>query len=102
MSFFPFWGWVLDGGCGKCVGAQVLNLVEQLCLALNDEFQQYLPELLPRCIAVLTDAERTGVYTKVPAVLHTFEVLGGMFPFLLLCYKSSCFLSVSGTFALIC
>jgi hypothetical protein len=68
--------------------------VEQLCLALNDEFQQYLPELLPRCIAVLTDAERTGVYTKVPAVLHTFEVLGGMFPFLLLCYKSSCFLSV--------
>jgi hypothetical protein len=76
--------------------------VEQLCLALNDEFQQYLPELLPRCIAVLTDAERTGVYTKVPAVLHTFEVLGGMFPFLLLCYKSSYFLSVSGSFALFC
>ena len=56
---------------------QVLNLVEKLSLALNDEFRIYLPELLPRCVAVLTEAERTSDYKKVPAVLHTFEVLGG-------------------------
>jgi hypothetical protein len=40
-----------------------------------------------------------GIYTKIPIVLHTFEVLGGMFRFLLLCYKSFYFLNVSGTFA---
>lgn len=56
---------------------QVLNLVEQLSIALNDEFRVNLPVLLPRCVAVLTDAERTSDYKKVPPVLHTFEVLGG-------------------------
>ncbi|XP_024379368.1 serine/threonine-protein kinase TOR [Physcomitrium patens] len=55
----------------------VLNLVEQLSLALNDEFRGYLPEFLRLCVTVLTDAERTGDYKKVPPVLHTFEVLGG-------------------------
>jgi len=57
----------------------VLNLVEKLSLALNDEFRVYLPEFLPRCVAVLTEAERTSDYKKVPPVLHTFEVLGGAF-----------------------
>lgn len=57
----------------------MLNLVEKLSLALNDEFRVYLPELLPRCVAVLTDAERVSDYKKVPPVLHTFEVLGGAF-----------------------
>ena len=56
---------------------QVLNLVEQLSIALNDEFRVNLPVLLPRCVAVLTEAERTSDYRKVPPVLHTFEVLGG-------------------------
>ena len=56
---------------------QVLNLVEQLSIALNDEFRVNLPVLLPRCVAVLTDAERTSDYKRVPPVLHTFEVLGG-------------------------
>ncbi|BBN14806.1 serine/threonine-protein kinase mTOR [Marchantia polymorpha subsp. ruderalis] len=55
----------------------VLNLVEHLCLALNDEFRIYLPEILPRCVQVLTDAERTGNFTYVSPVLHTFEVFGG-------------------------
>ena len=59
---------------------QVLNLVEQLSLALNDEFRVYLPDLLPRCVSVLTEAERTSDYKKVPPVLHTFEVLGGAYP----------------------
>lgn len=55
----------------------MLNLVEQLSKALNDEFRIYLPDLLPRCVTVLTEAERTSDYKKVPPVLHTFEVLGG-------------------------
>ncbi|KAG0576661.1 hypothetical protein KC19_5G097200 [Ceratodon purpureus] len=55
----------------------VLNLVEKLSLALNDEFRVFLPEFLPRCVTVLTEAERTSDYKKVPPVLHTFEVLGG-------------------------
>lgn len=58
---------------------QVLNLVEKLSLALNDEFRVYLPDVLPRCVLVLTEAERTSDYKKVPPVLHTFEVLGGVF-----------------------
>lgn len=56
---------------------QVLNLVEHLCIALNDEFRIFLPEILPRCVQVLSDAERSGDYTYVPPVLHTFEVFGG-------------------------
>jgi hypothetical protein len=56
---------------------QVLNLLEKLSVALNDEFWTYLPEFLPRCVVVLTEAERTSDYHKVPSVLHTFEVLGG-------------------------
>lgn len=58
---------------------QVLNLVEQLSLALKDEFWVYLLDFLPRCVSILTEAERTSDYNKVPPVLHTFEVLGGVF-----------------------
>lgn len=55
----------------------VLHLVEQLCVALNDEFRTYLSEVLPRCVSIITEAERSGDYTRVPPVLHTFEVFGG-------------------------
>ncbi|KAH9295237.1 hypothetical protein KI387_038825, partial [Taxus chinensis] len=54
----------------------ILHLVEQLCLALNDEFRAYLPTILPHCIQVLTDAERCGDYNYVPAILHTLEMFG--------------------------
>lgn len=57
--------------------SQVLHLVEQLCLALNDEFRAYLPNILPTCIQVLTDAERCNDYSHVPDILHTLEVFGG-------------------------
>lgn len=56
---------------------QVLHLVEQLCLALNDEFRTYLPVILPGCIQVLSDAERCNDYTYVLDILHTLEVFGG-------------------------
>ncbi|XP_072960137.1 serine/threonine-protein kinase TOR [Typha angustifolia] len=58
-------------------GSPILHLVEQLCLALNDEFRAYLPDILPCCIQVLNDAERSNDYTHVPDILHTLEVFGG-------------------------
>ncbi|KAL6964513.1 non-specific serine,threonine protein kinase [Sarracenia purpurea var. burkii] len=58
-------------------GSPVLHLVEQLCLALNDEFRTYLPHILPCCIQVLSDAERFNDYTYVLDILHTLEVFGG-------------------------
>ncbi|KAK9941754.1 hypothetical protein M0R45_007448 [Rubus argutus] len=59
------------------LGYPVLHLVEQLCLALNDEFRTYLPNILPCCIQVLSDAERYNDYTYVLDILHTLEVFGG-------------------------
>ncbi|KAB1208603.1 Serine/threonine-protein kinase TOR [Morella rubra] len=59
------------------LGYPVLHLVEQLCLALNDEFRVHLPHILPGCIQVLSDAERCNDYTYVPDILHTLEVFGG-------------------------
>ncbi|XP_010936698.1 serine/threonine-protein kinase TOR isoform X1 [Elaeis guineensis] len=59
------------------LGSPILHLVEQLCLALNDEFRTYLPAILPSCIQVLTDAERCNDYSHVPVILHTLEVFGG-------------------------
>lgn len=56
---------------------QVLHLVEQLCLALNDEFRTYLPVILPCCIQVLSDSERYNNYTYVLDILRTLEVFGG-------------------------
>ncbi|CAN1302710.1 Serine/threonine-protein kinase TOR [Linum perenne] len=58
-------------------GFPVLHLVEQLCLALNDEFRKHLPVILPCCIQVLSDAERCNDYTYVLDILHTLEVFGG-------------------------
>ncbi|XP_057977812.1 serine/threonine-protein kinase TOR isoform X2 [Malania oleifera] len=58
-------------------GLPILHLVEQLCLALNDEFRKYLPDILPCCIQVLSDAERCNDYTYVLDILHTLEVFGG-------------------------
>lgn len=58
-------------------GLPVLHLVEQLCVALNDEFRTYLPAILPCCIQVLGDAEKCNDYTYVPDILHTLEVFGG-------------------------
>ncbi|KAJ0795713.1 putative non-specific serine/threonine protein kinase [Helianthus annuus] len=58
-------------------GPPILHLVEQLCLALNDEFRRYLPVILPGCIQVLSDAERCNDYTYVRDILRTLEVFGG-------------------------
>ncbi|KAL8541637.1 hypothetical protein ACS0TY_002778 [Phlomoides rotata] len=58
-------------------GSPILHLLEQLCLALNDEFRTHLPSILPSCILVLSDAERFKDYTYVVDILRTLEVFGG-------------------------
>lgn len=58
---------------------QILHLVEQLCIALQDEFRTYLTSILPNCIQVLVDAERCNDFSYVPDILHTFEVFGGQY-----------------------
>ncbi|KAK6784208.1 hypothetical protein RDI58_017662 [Solanum bulbocastanum] len=56
--------------------APILHLVEQLFLALNDEFRKYLPDILLCSIQVLSDTERFNDYTYVIPILHTLEVFG--------------------------
>ncbi|KAL2490207.1 Serine/threonine-protein kinase TOR [Abeliophyllum distichum] len=76
-------------------GYPILHLLEQLCLALNDEFRTHLPIILPSCIQVLNDAEQFNDYTCVIDILHTLEVFGGtldehmhlLFPALIRCFK---------------
>ncbi|XP_042010237.1 serine/threonine-protein kinase TOR-like isoform X1 [Salvia splendens] len=58
-------------------GSPILHLLEQLCLALNDEFRTHLPFILPSCIQVLSDAKRFKDYTYVTDILRTLEVFGG-------------------------
>ncbi|XP_027362305.1 serine/threonine-protein kinase TOR isoform X2 [Abrus precatorius] len=73
-----FWSaFTLPAPARPTLGYPVLHLVEQLCLALNDEFRTYLPVILPGCIQVLSDAERCNDYTYVLDILHTVEVFGG-------------------------
>jgi FKBP12-rapamycin complex-associated protein len=55
---------------------QMLRLCEELATALHDEFRAHLPDLLPRMIAVLADAERGGDFSAVPSVLHALEAFG--------------------------
>ncbi|XP_030468800.2 serine/threonine-protein kinase TOR-like isoform X2 [Syzygium oleosum] len=58
-------------------GFPVLHLVEQLCLALGDEFRTYIPDILPHCIQFLSDVVRCNDYTYVLDILHTLETFGG-------------------------
>ncbi|OIW11181.1 hypothetical protein TanjilG_22988 [Lupinus angustifolius] len=73
-----FWSlFTLPASSRPRFGYPVLHLVEQLCLALNDEFRTHLPVILPGCIQVISDAERCNDYTYVLDILHTLEVFGG-------------------------
>ena len=64
-----FWG-------NNALLKSTLLLCEELSRALRDEFRSYLPELLPRIVAVLADAERSGRYAAVPYVLRALETFG--------------------------
>eukprot|EP00897_Mesotaenium_endlicherianum_P005918 jgi/Mesen1/5354/ME000267S04502 len=75
---YEYWGTMLLSTSPRPSAASpILNLVEHLCRALNDEFRAYLPEILRRCVAVITEAERSSEFARVPPVLHAFEVFGG-------------------------
>ena len=54
----------------------ILQLLEQLSHNFHDEFRTYLPQLLPRIVTILADAERRTDYTYVPHVLHAIESFG--------------------------
>jgi hypothetical protein len=44
-------------------------------VALRDDMRTHLPTLLPKYIALLGEAERSGVYNLVPPTLRTLECL---------------------------
>ena len=54
----------------------ILKLIEQLSQALRDDFYMQLPDLLPHLVNVLSEAERTGNYSNLNDVFHTFEAFG--------------------------
>ena len=55
---------------------QSLRLLEAIAAALHDDFRVFLPEILPRIVGVLADAERSGEYEAVPATLRALESFG--------------------------
>ena len=64
-----FWG-------GGPLLRQSLRLLEALAAALHDDFREFLPEILPRVVGVLADAERSGEHEAVPATLRALESFG--------------------------
>jgi len=60
----------------KRMSKNTLLLCEELAVALNDEFRQYLPVIIPRIVSTLTLAERTRKYESVPYILHALESFG--------------------------
>ena len=45
-------------------------------VALRDDMRAYLPDLLPRFVALFGEAERSGVYDMVRPALGALEALG--------------------------
>ena len=67
------------GGHGSGSGngfLPLLRMVEVIAAALQDEFRPHLDDVLPRFVALLTDAERTRRFESTPHVLHTLECCG--------------------------
>ena len=54
----------------------LLRLLEELSVALGDEFQAYLHTIVPQLVGALAEAERSGDFSAVPAVLHALEAFG--------------------------
>lgn len=52
----------------------ILKLLAELSNVLRDDFRAYLPELLPKFIALFSEAERSSQYTAVFPALQTLEV----------------------------
>ena len=70
-------GAVAGSGAGSGSGfLPLLRMVEVIAAALQDEFRPHLDDVLPRFVALLTDAERTRRFESTPHVLHTLECCG--------------------------
>uniref|UniRef100_A0A7S1SYY6 Serine/threonine-protein kinase TOR n=1 Tax=Tetraselmis chuii TaxID=63592 RepID=A0A7S1SYY6_9CHLO len=54
----------------------ILKLLAELSNVLRDDFRAYLPELLPKFIALFSEAERANQYTAVFPALQALEALG--------------------------
>ncbi len=54
---------------------QIITLVEELSLALGDDFKEHLPDLMPRMLAIL-HTDQTDQRRPTRAVLHALEVIG--------------------------
>lgn len=55
--------------------SQIITLVEELSLALGDDFKQHLPDLMPRMLAIL-HTDQSDQRRPTRAVLHALEVIG--------------------------
>uniref|UniRef100_A0A7S3R516 Serine/threonine-protein kinase TOR n=1 Tax=Dunaliella tertiolecta TaxID=3047 RepID=A0A7S3R516_DUNTE len=53
-----------------------LNLLRELSTSLRDDFKAYVPELLPKFVALITEAERTQNYSNLGRALGALEALG--------------------------
>lgn len=58
------------------VSSESLYVSVWLAVALPDDFQKHLHELLPKFLSLFSDAERTGDYKMVEAALGTLEMFG--------------------------
>jgi len=54
---------------------QIITLVEEISMALNDEFKVFLPELIPQMLNVL-HTDRSPERGPTRNILHAFEVFG--------------------------
>lgn len=54
---------------------QIVGLVEEISMALNDEFKVYLPELIPQMLVAL-NSDYTKEKGPTRCVLHALEVFG--------------------------
>jgi hypothetical protein len=52
------------------------QLLAELALSLRDDLRPYVPDLLPRFVALLVEAERTCCYDMVRPALAALEVRG--------------------------
>ena len=71
-----------QGGCTHAASYSTLQASHDMVhvvwcgtVALRDDMRAHVPDLLPLYIAVLADAERSGVYDLVPPTLETMVSL---------------------------
>ncbi|KAL4435039.1 hypothetical protein ABPG77_003864 [Micractinium sp. CCAP 211/92] len=63
-------------GTAPAMLPHVLQLLAELSQTLRDDFRSYMPELLPRFVALLNEAERTSDFSLVKPALDAIRALG--------------------------